>query len=117
MLETDLGGKRRVTLGADKGYDTKDFVAACRELNVTPHVAQHTNRRSSAIDGRTTRAAGYCVSSVVRRRRESVFGCFKSSAGFRKTRYRGVAKTGLWAIMIAAAYNLLRIARLEEAEA
>jgi transposase len=116
MLETDLGGKRRVTLGADRGYDTKDFVAACRELNVTPHVAQHTRRRRSAIDGRTTRAEGYRISSVVRRRLEGVFGWLKSSAGFRKTRYRGVAKTGLWATMTATAYNLLRISRLAEAE-
>jgi transposase len=115
MLERDLDGDRRITLGADRGYDTRDFVAACRAMNVTPHVAQHTTRRRSAIDARTTRSPGYRISAIVRRRLESVFGWLKSAAGLRKTRYRGAAKTGLWTTMTAAAYNLMRIARLTEA--
>jgi len=105
-------GQRRITLGADRGYDTRDFVSTCRSMNVTPHVAQNTSGRRSAIDERTTRAPGYWVSSVIRRRLESVFGWMKTSGNFRKTRYRGVAKTNLWATMSATAYNLMRIARL-----
>jgi transposase len=112
MVERELAGERRITLGADRGYDTKDFVAACRRMHVTPHVAQNTSRRSSAIDDRTTRPPGYRISSVVRRRLESVFGWMKSAAGMRKTRYRGVAKNGLWTTMTATAYNLMRMCRL-----
>lgn len=69
-----IPGRRRATLGADKGYDTQDFVARCRHLGVTPHVAQHTTKRRSAIDARTTRHAGYAVSQRLRKRVEEVFG-------------------------------------------
>ena len=75
---------QRVTLGADKAYDTAEFVAACRELNVTPHVAQNNTKRESAIDGRTTRHAGYDVSRKRRMRTEEIFGWFKTVGLFRK---------------------------------
>lgn len=106
---------RRRTAGADKGYDTKDFVAGCRELGVTPHVAQVTKgkgRRGSAIDEVTTRHPGYAASQKVRKRIEQPFGWMKSAAGQCKSRYRGIARTGLFLHMVGAAYNLLRVARL-----
>lgn len=103
----------RITVGADKGYDTKDFVRQCKELDATAHVAQHMNaRRSSAIDRRTTRHPGYEISQVVRRRIESIFGWKKTVGGCRKSRYRGVERTGFFATMAGAAYNLIRMARL-----
>jgi transposase len=103
----------RVTVGADKGYDTKDFARECRELAMTPHVAQFvSSRRSSAIDERTTRHPGYAVSQVVRRRIESIFGWKKTVGGCRKSRYRGVERTGFFATIAGAAYNLIRMARL-----
>lgn len=112
LLRT-VKGKRRKTVGADKGYDTKDFVASCRELGLTPHVAQNQHaRRRSAIGSRTTRHPGYNVSQVVRRRIESIFGWLKTYGGLRKTRFRGVAKVQLAARIAAAAYNLLRLSRL-----
>jgi len=74
MLDRRRGPRKRVTLGADKGYDTRAFIEALREREVTPHVAQHTNRRRSAIDGRTTQHEGYRISQRVRKRVEEVFG-------------------------------------------
>jgi IS5 family transposase len=101
-----------VTLGADKGYDTADFVMELREINVTPHVAQNTSGRNSAIDGRTTRHGGYAVSQRIRKRIEEGFGWLKTVAGLKKTRYRGIEKVG-WAFTFAvAAYNLVRLPRL-----
>ena len=101
------------TLGADKGYDTKDFVAACRERGVTPHVAKNEHaKRSSAIDDRTTRHSGYAASLIVRRRVEQIFGWMKSVGGLRRSRWRGKARTQLAAYLVGAAYNLLRIAKL-----
>jgi transposase len=97
------------TLGADKGYDTRDFVATLRELGVTPHVAQNTRNRRSAIDERTTRHAGYAVSQKVRKRVEEVFGWLKTVALFRKTRHRGTRRIGWLFTFAAAAYNLVRI--------
>lgn len=103
----------RVTVGADKGYDTKDFARECRELAMTPHVAQFvSDRRSSSVDERTTRHPGYAVSQVVRRRIESIFGWKKTVGGCRKSRYRGVERTGFFATIAGAAYNLIRMARL-----
>lgn len=103
----------RVTLGADKGYDTRDFVAACRERRITPHVARNEHaRRRSAIDGRTTRHIGYELSQRVRKRIEQIWGWAKTTAGFGRTRYRGVRRTQLAGYMVGSAYNLLRIARL-----
>ncbi len=84
----ELSGGHRITLGADKGYDAADFVAEMRRQGVTPHVTQNNKRRRSAIDGRTTRHAGYTVSQRIRKRIEAVFGWMKTVGGQRKTRYR-----------------------------
>ena len=107
-------GRRRVTVGADKGYDTRDFTAGCRALGVTPHVAQYakTPKRHSAIDGRVTRHRGYPVSQRVRKRVEEIFGWLKTVGGGRKLRYLGLARTQLWAELTATAYNLVRMARI-----
>ncbi|MEK7862329.1 MAG: transposase, partial [Chloroflexota bacterium] len=92
---------------------TRGFVSASRFFGVTPHVAQNEHaRRSSAIDARTTRHEGYGVSQKIRRRIESIFGWMKTVGGFRRTRFRGVARTQLYAHVAAAAYNLLRIGKL-----
>lgn len=113
MLHEAVPGTRRVTVGADKGYDTKDFVEDCRQLNVTPHVAQNiTARRGSAIDGRTTRGSGYAVSQRKRKLIEEVWGWMKSVGGLRKTRFRGLKRTQMAAYFVGAAYNLLRMAKL-----
>jgi hypothetical protein len=108
----DLPACGRVTLGGDKAYDTRDFVAEMRRLGVTPHVAQNTKGRRSAIDGRTTRHAGYAVSVRVRKRIEEVFGWMKTVGVLRKTRHRGNARVGWMFTFVAAAYNLVRIPKL-----
>src|SRR5215218_7764271 len=100
------------TLGADKGYDTRDCVAAMRKRRVTPHVAQNTKGRRSAIDGRTTSWPGYLASQRIRKRVEEVFGWMKTVGGFRRTRYRGVARTAFAGYLVAAADNLVRLTRL-----
>jgi len=101
------------TIGADRGFDTRDFVRRCREAGVTPHVAQFQNaHRSSAIDGRTTRHAGYSVSQRIRKRIEQVFGWMKTIGGLRRTRFKGRQRTQLAAYLTGAAYNLLRIAKI-----
>ena len=103
---------RRVTIGADKGYDTADFVMEVRELNAVPHVAQNTAGRRSAIDGRTTRHPGYAASQRIRKRIEEFFGWTKSSAGHRKTRFRGLPRVRFAFTLTAAAYNLIRLPKL-----
>jgi transposase len=103
---------RPKTLGGDKNYDTRDCVADLRERHVTPHVAQNTSGRRSAIDGRTTRHPGYAVSQKIRKRVEEIFGWMKTVGGFRRTRYRGLDKTGLAGYLVATAYNLVRLSRL-----
>lgn len=103
--------KRGSTLAADRGYDTKAFVALARDAGVTPHVAQ-VEHRKSAVDGRTTRHPGYEVSLIRRRLIEGCFGWIKTIGNFRRTRFRGVQKTALVANLTAAAYNLVRMARL-----
>ena len=100
------------TMGGDKNYDTRDCVKAMRERGVTPHVAQNTNRRSSAIDGRTTRHAGDALSQRARKRVEEIFGWMKTVGGFRRSRYRGLDRTGLAGYLVATAYNLVRMAKL-----
>jgi transposase len=116
LLEEDVANEhQRTTVAADKGYDTRSFVAALRDLNVTPHVARHTNKRSSAIDGRTTRHPGYKTSQIVRKRVEEIFGWFKTVGGLRRSRFRGVARTQLAAYVVGAAYNMLRVTRLAPA--
>jgi transposase len=114
MVE-ELPGGHRVTLGGDRGYDTQDFVAACRELNVTPHVTQHTSGRSSRIDGRTTRHAGYELSQRRRKVVEEVFGWMKTVGLMRKLRHRGRDRVGWVFTLTAAAYNLVRMRNLEVA--
>lgn len=117
MLDRRAGG-RRITLGADKGYDVAAFVQALRQRQVTPHIAadrrvsKHGVVRHSEIDMRTTRHAGYEVSQRIRKRIEEVFGWTKSTAGLRQTKFRGLARVG-WAFSLtAAAYNLIRLPRL-----
>jgi transposase len=102
----------QVTLGADKGYDTHAFVQALRELTVTPHVAQNTSNRSSAIDGRTTRHAGYLVSQQKRKLVEEIFGWLKTVGLLRKTRHRGARRVDWIFTFAAAVYNLVRIRNL-----
>lgn len=118
MVDERLPGRRRVTLGGDKGYDTSDFVAGCRALTVTPHVARNQARRGgSALDARTVRHPGYAVSQWIRKQVEEAFGWMKTIGGLRKTRYRGRERVQMHAYLVAAAYNLLRIARLAPAPA
>jgi transposase len=102
----------RVTLGADKGYDTRDFVAATRLLGVTPHVAQNTTKRRSMIDGRTTRHPGYAISQQRRKRVEEIFGWLKTVGLMRKTRHRGRRRVGWMFTFALAVYNLVRIRNL-----
>ena len=118
MADERLAGSHRITLGGDKGYDTREFVATCRGLNITPHVAQNDARPGgSALDARTTRHPGYAVSQWIRKRIEEAFGWMKTVGGLRKTRYRGRARVQMHAYLVGAAYNLLRIARLLAAPA
>jgi transposase len=113
MLDKALPGDRRITLGADKGYDTAGFLRACRVRRVTPHVAQNTGRSGgSAIDKRTARHEGYLVSQRKRKLVEEIFGWLKTVACFRRTRFRGKVRTQLSAHLLGAAYNLLRMAKL-----
>lgn len=112
-----LPGDGRVTLGADKGYDARDFVEGLREMDVTPHVAQNARGRRSRIDGRTTRHAGYEQSQRKRKLVEQVFGWIKTTGGLRKTRHRGRDRVGWMFIFAAAAHNLVRIRNLMEASA
>jgi transposase len=118
MVGDRLPGTKRITVGGDKGYDTKDFVEECGWRGVTPHVAQNiTEQRGSAIDGRTTRHRGYSISQRIRKRVEEIFGWTKTVANFRRTRFKGRERTELASYFVGAAYNLLRMGRLLEAAA
>lgn len=103
------------TLGADKGYHVKDFVQHLREHNIRPHIARIEGRKTPGLDGRTTRTAGYKVSQRKRKRIEEIFGWLKTVGGMRKTRFIGQTRTQIAAYLSAAAYNLLRIAKLQSA--
>jgi IS5 family transposase len=105
-------GFRPRTLAGDKGYDTRQCVADLRAHKVTPHVAQNTSGRRSAIDRRTTRHDGYAISQRKRKRVEEIFGWMKTIGGLRRTRFIGLALTQLAAYLVATAYNLVRMARL-----
>ncbi|QEY32552.1 IS5 family transposase [Synechococcus sp. RSCCF101] len=108
-----LPGTHQKTLAADKGYDTRDFVAGVRFAGVTPHVAQNSGpRRRSAIDGRTVRHAGYGQSIKARKRIEQVFGWIKQAAGLRQLKARGRSRVGAVFRLHVAAYNLIRLANL-----
>ena len=110
MIEPRAERGTRVTLGADKGDDTQDFVNELRTMDVAPHVA--AKAKGSAIDGRATRRAGYKTSQLIRKRIEEVFGWTKSAAGLRKTRHRGLDRVGWQFTFTLAAYNLIRLPRL-----
>jgi transposase len=110
-----IPGQQRVTLGADKNYDTRDCVRELRELRVTPHVAQNTSGRSSAIDGRTTRHPGYAVSQRKRKCVEEIFGWLKTVGLLRKVRHRGIARVGWMFTFAAAVYNVVRMRTLAAA--
>ncbi|MBB4397163.1 IS5 family transposase [Bradyrhizobium sp. ERR14] len=112
MIEPRADRPTAITLGADKAYDAEDFVNELRSMNVTPHVAQNTNGRSSAIDGRTTRHGGYAVSQRIRKRIEEAFGWIKTVAGQEKTSFRGRDRVAWAFTFAAAAYNLVRLPKL-----
>lgn len=104
---------RQRTVAGDKGYDTQDFIAGCRELGVTPHVSQNTTNRRSAIDARTTRHPGHVVSLRIRKRIEEPFGWMKTVAGGRKLRYVGLQRNRAWFLITGAVYNLIRLIALD----
>lgn len=113
VMAQRIEGTDRVTVAGDKGYDTREFVAELRHLNITPQVAQNITRSGgSAIDGRTTRHAGYAVSQQRRKIVEEFFGWLKTVAGQRKTKYRGIWRVGWIFTFAAAAYNLVRMRTL-----
>jgi hypothetical protein len=113
MMLEQIPGTKQVTVGGDKGYDSADFVAECRHLKVTPHVAQNLGRRGgSAIDARTTQHTGYALSQRKRKRIEECFGWLKTIALLRKVRHRGIYKVGWVFTFAAAAYNLVRMRNL-----
>jgi len=115
MLE-QVPGTKAVTVGGDKGFDTRDFVKECRHMGVTPHVAQnHARPGGSAIDGHTTRHPGYAISQKKRKRIEECFGWLKTIALLRKVRHRGVCKVHWIFTLACAAYNLVRMRNLTAA--
>ena len=113
MLDRLPAGARRRTVAADKAYDTRDFIARTRERGFTPHVAQNTTNRSSAIDGRTTRHAGHAMSQRIRKRIEEPFGWIKTIAGGRKLRSIGRQRNRAWFLLSGAVYNIIRITELD----
>ena len=107
------GGKRRITVAADKAYDEATFLRQMREHRITPHVQKHeSDQRHSNLDGRTTRHAGYQISIQKRKRIEHIFGWLKTTALFRKVRHRGQARLEWLFTLAVSAYNLVRITRL-----
>jgi transposase len=116
MLER-MPGRHRITVAADKGYDTRDFIAGLRGMGVTPHVAQHTTGRRSAIDARTTRHPGYAVSQRKRKLVEQGFGWMKTVGGLRQLHHRGGPLVNWIFTFTAAAYNIVRLRRLLPATA
>ena len=112
MIEPRADRPKRITLAADKSYDAEDFVNELRSMRVTPHVAQNLSGRSSAIDRRTARHAGYGLSQRIRKRIEEGFGWIKTVAGQEKTKFRGCDRVGFAFTLAAAAYNLVRLPKL-----
>lgn len=110
-------GVRVKTVGADKGYHRKDFVAGCRAADIAPHVACKAGVKVAGLDGRTTAKASYRISQRIRKRVEEIFGWVKTVGGLRRSRYRGRERTQAWGYFVAGTYNLLRMARLELAAA
>lgn len=117
LVNDNLAGTHRITLGADKAYDTAAFVEELRELNVTPHVARNEQpgRRGSNIDKRTTRHAGYAVSLIKRRLIEQVFAWMKHPGRLKRARHRGLRRVGWFTKLVGAAFNLVKIARISQA--
>lgn len=116
MLDRRRRARERMkTLGADKGYYNKAFVALLRQRKIAPHIAQIDGRSAPGLDGRTTRHGGYAISQRKRKRIEEIFGWMKTVGGLRKSRFVGIAKTQLAAYLVGTAYNLLRMARLQPA--
>ncbi len=113
-MTTHVPRPTRVTLGADKCYDTREFIFRLRQLAITPHVAQHTHGRASAIDGRTTHHPGYALSQRKRKRVEEIFGWLKTIGLMHKTRHRGEPKVNWMFIFATAVYNLVRLRTLAE---
>ena len=114
MLDRRRQGRREIrTLGADKGYYNKAFVAWLRTRHIAPHIARIEGRSAPGLDGRTTRHESYLVSQRKRKRIEEIFGWMKTVGGLKRSRFVGIAKTQLAAYMVGAAYNLLRMARLQ----
>ena len=112
VMVQQLPGHQRVTVAADKGYDTRDLVTELRAMHATPHIAQHTTKRRSAIDARTTRHPGYAVSQQKRKLVEQGFGWMKTIGGLRKLRHRGGPLIAWIFTFTAAAYNIVRMRRL-----
>jgi transposase len=112
LMAESLPGTHRLTIGADKGYDTREFIDELRHMEITPHVAQNDTNRCSAVDERTTRHTGYKLSQKARKRVEEVFGWMKSIGLLRKVRHRGLERVGWMFTFTAAAYNLIRIRNL-----
>ena len=108
----ELHAARIATLGADKAYHQKKFVAGCWEREISPHTACKEALRVAGLDGRTTGRTGYRTSQRLRKRVEEIFGWMKTVGGLRRTRYRGVERTQAWAYFVAGTYNLLRITNL-----
>src|ERR1700691_6397415 len=115
MIEPRADRPRPITLGADKAYDAEDFVNELRSMTVTPHVAQNTSGRRSAIDARTTRHPGYAVSQRKRKRIEEPFGWGKTIGGLARPMLRGAKKLGFKFTLTMASYNLIRLPKLIEA--
>ena len=115
QMAGEIPGMRRVTLAADKGYDTRECVRRLRDRNITPHVAQNDTNRRSAIDRRTTRHPGYAVSQRKRKLVEQMFGWAKTVGLMRKTRHRGTERVDWMFVFTAAAFNLVRMRNLEGA--
>lgn len=107
-----IGGSRRITVGADKGYDAREFIDRLRERNVTPHVAMNDSGRRSAIDQRTARHEGYMISQRRRKRVEEIFGWLKTVGFMRKTRHRGRDRVDWMFTFGLAVFNLVRIRNL-----
>ena len=114
-LVEDVAGGRHLTVGADKAFDTAEFVQAIRDLDVTPHLTQNTTRRRTAVDRRTTRHHGYAISQRVRKRVEEMFGWLKTVGLMRKLRHRGTDRVDWMFVFACAIYNLARIRTLQEA--
>jgi transposase len=112
MVVRHSPGSRRITLGADKAYDARAFVDDLRDLNVTPHIAQNTSSRTSAIDARTTRHPGYAISQQKRKRTEEPFGWAKTIGGLARPMLRGTARLRFKFTLTMAAYDLIRLPKL-----